>query len=123
MFLDFHIGVGGGSLLEGHTRFGLVCQLQIRQSHVQVCVLRKGVVFGSHSAEDGGDLRIHAALIIGHSQHVKGIPSMSGRFGIVFYILSEGLYGFVILPEMVFGCTEDTVQLRRVGVAQTVGMG
>ena len=48
---------------------------------------------------------------------------MSGRFGIVFYILSEGLYGFVVLPEMVFGCTEDTVQLRRVGVAQTVGMG
>ena len=46
---------------------------------------------------------------------------MSGRFGIVFYILSEGLYGFVILPEMVFGCTEDTVQLRRVGVLRPSG--
>ena len=48
---------------------------------------------------------------------------MSGRFGIVLQVLLEGLYGFVVFPEMVFGCTEDAVQLCRVRVAQTVGVG
>ena len=47
---------------------------------------------------------------------------MSGRFGIVLYMLFEGFHGFVVLPEMVFGCTEDTVQLCRMRVAQAVGM-
>ena len=90
---------------------------------MQVGILGESVVLGSHFAKDGRNLRIHAALIIGHTQHVEGISSMSGRFGIVLQVLLEGLYGFVIFPEMVFGCTEDAVQLRRVRVAQTVGVG
>ena len=123
MFLDFRVGIGSGSLLEGHTCLGLVGQLQVSQSHVQVGILGESVVLGSHFAKDGRNLGIHAALIIGHTQHVEGISSMSGRFGIVLQVLLEGLYGFVIFPEMVFGCTEDAVQLRRVRVAQTVGVG
>ena len=123
MFLDFRVGIGSGSLLEGHTCLGLVGQLQVSQSHVQVGILGESVVLGSHFAKDGRNLGIHAALIIGHTQHVEGISSMSGRFGIVLQVLLEGLYGFVVFPEMVFGCTEDAVQLCRVRVAQTVGVG
>ena len=90
---------------------------------MQVGILGESVVLCSHFTKDGRNLRIYAAPVIGHTQHVEGISSISDRFGIVLQVLFEGLYGFVVFPEMVFGCTEDAVQLRRVRVAQAVGVG
>ena len=48
LFLDLHISIGGGCLFKSHACFVFLCQLQIRESHVEICILGKGIVVSCH---------------------------------------------------------------------------
>ena len=58
LLLDVRVGIGGGSLLEGHACLSLVAHVQVGQSHVEVSVLGQGVVVagGGSPAQQGRHL-------------------------------------------------------------------
>ena len=89
LFFYFLVGVGCGGLFKSHTGFVLVGKLQVSQSHVQIGVLREFIFAGSHFAQDDGNLRIDSRPVIGHSQHIKCVPSCR-RLCIIFQIVPEG---------------------------------
>ena len=119
LFLYFLVSIGCGGLFKCHTGFIPVGKLQVGQSHMQVSVLRKRVVIGSHFTQNDRNLRIDSRLIIGHSQHIERISS-SGGFHIVFQVSVESFCGFVVFAGMIVGRTLYAVHLSRIFL---VGIG
>ena len=122
LFLYFQIGIGCGGLFKCHTRLVLVGKLQVSQSHVQICVLRKRIFVCSHLAQGNRNLRVDTRPVVGHSQHIKRISSW-GRLRVVFQIAAESFYCFMVLAEMIIGCTLYAVHLSRiflVGVSREI---
>ena len=106
LFFDLHIGIGGGGLLESHAGFILLGQLQIGKSHMQISILRQGIINGGYFSQCFGGLGVYAYLKIGESQHVESVPA--GR-SVAFKIAFECFDGFLIFTEMIRSVSQNTV--------------
>ena len=116
LFLNLQVGVGGGCLFERHTCLVFFCQLQVRESHVQVSILGQCVVGGCHLSQHFGCFGVDFCLVIGESQHIKCIPA--GSRVISVQIAGECFHCLVILSEMVVSVSQNAVHLGSVLVVR-----
>ena len=114
LLLDGAVGIGHGGLLEGHARLVLVAQLEVGQAHVEVGVLRQGIVHQRGLAQGGGRLGIGAVVATGQAQHVGGITAHAVR---AVAVGLEGGHRPLPVGGVVAHSTHDALHLGGMGFA------
>ena len=97
-------------MLEGFVFFS---QMQIGESHVQVCVLSECIALGSDLSECFGSFGKYAGLKVRQSQHIKCVSSWSI---FLFQIIPERGDRLVIISKMIIGISQNPIHFRGVFV-------